>query len=73
MVSTPFSLSSTAHIMLPREDCNRVFPKIKRSFSFGFAIAFASFVFVSALVPENPHQLASMCEKYNSAAACRVW
>ncbi len=29
--------------------------------------------FCIVLVPEKPTNLASVCEKYNSAAACQVW
>ncbi|ABX07962.1 hypothetical protein [Prochlorococcus marinus] len=33
-----------------------------------FLCAFAAF-----LVPERPHQFASICEKHNSVHACKVW
>ena len=73
MVSAPFSLSPTDSAILSRQDRNRVFSKIQSSFSLGFAIALASLAFVSAFVPEKPHELASICEKYHSVNACRVW
>ena len=73
MVGTPLSLSPTARVIFSRQVGNRAFPKIQSSFSLGFAIAFASLAFVSVFVPEKPHELASICEKYNSAVACRVW
>ena len=36
---------------------------------------FASIFFILCIfvVPENPPNLASVCEKYNSSAACQVW
>ena len=30
-------------------------------------------VFSIVVAPEKPSNLASVCEKYNSAAACQVW
>ena len=35
----------------------------------------ASFCFLMCilLVPEKPMNLASICEKYNSSAACQIW
>ena len=73
MVSAPLSLSPTARVILSRQVANRAFSKIQSSFSVGFAIAFACLAFVSVFVPEKPHELASICEKYHSVNACRVW
>ena len=30
-------------------------------------------LFCLIIVPEKPSNLASICEKYNSSAACQVW
>ncbi len=31
------------------------------------------FLLCTIVVPEKPSQFASICEKYNSSAACQVW
>ena len=36
-------------------------------------IASICFLICIAVVPERPSNLASICEKYNSSAACEVW
>ena len=36
-------------------------------------IASICFLLCIAVVPERPSNLASICEKYNSASACEVW
>ena len=36
-------------------------------------LASISFLLCIALVPEKPSNLASICEKYNSAVACQIW
>tara|TARA_Y100001968_G_scaffold305267_1_gene320967 strand:- start:186 stop:410 length:225 start_codon:yes stop_codon:yes gene_type:complete len=36
-------------------------------------IASICFLICIALVPERPASLASICERYHSAAACEVW
>ena len=36
-------------------------------------LASICFLFCIILVPEKPSNLASICEKYNSSAACQVW
>ena len=36
-------------------------------------IASICFLFCIIAVPEKPSNVASICEKYNSSAACQVW
>ncbi|AIQ96123.1 hypothetical protein EW15_0031 [Prochlorococcus sp. MIT 0801] len=36
-------------------------------------LASICFLFCIILVPEKPSNLTSICEKYNSSAACQVW
>ena len=36
-------------------------------------LASICFLLCIAVVPEKPANLASICEKYNSYAACQVW
>ena len=36
-------------------------------------LAAISFLLCIVIVPEKPTNLASICEKYNSSAACQVW
>ena len=36
-------------------------------------VASICFLICIALVPEKPTNLASICQKYNSYAACQVW
>ena len=36
-------------------------------------LASALFLLCIFVVPENPPNLASTCEKYNSSRACQVW
>ncbi len=36
-------------------------------------LASICFLLCIAFVPEKPSNLASICQKYNSSAACQVW
>ena len=36
-------------------------------------LASICFLLCIAFVPEKPRNLASLCQKYNSSAACQVW
>ena len=36
-------------------------------------LASLCFLLCIVVVPEKPSNLASICEKYNSSAACQVW
>ena len=38
-----------------------------------FLIAFVFFTCAICLAPDNPEQLASICQKYNPVEACQVW
>ena len=41
--------------------------------SFGVVLAAALVTGALLIAPEQPAQLASICEKHHSSAACRVW
>ena len=73
MVCASSSFSVTSRSIVPRLEGVKVIAEFQRTFNFSFAMAFACLAFVTVLVPERPNQLASICEKYNSAIACRVW
>ena len=73
MVSTPVSLPIASQAILPRFGRLKVASKFQRTFNFSLAMAFTCLTFVTILMPESPNQVASICEKYNSANACRVW
>ena len=38
-----------------------------------YFMASTCFLLCIAFVPERPSNLASICQKYNSSAACQVW
>ena len=38
-----------------------------------YLVASTCFLLCIAFVPEKPSNLASICQKYNSSAACQVW
>ena len=44
-----------------------------KSWQFILILAFLSILFSALLTPDKPHQLASICQKYNTASACQVW
>ena len=73
MVSTPVSLSIASRSILPRFEALKVTLLVQRTLHLSFAAAFTFLPFVTIFVPESPNQVASICEKYNSANACRVW
>lgn len=71
MASSYLSLGSGS--MLPRQTSNCSTSQQQRYLSFSFVVAF---LFVGAaifLAPESPDELASICQKHNSIAACQVW
>ena len=43
------------------------------TFKFIFLIPFILISIASVSFPDSPDQLASICEKYHSSTACRVW
>ena len=43
------------------------------SFKFILGIVICCVSMSVFLLPEKPHQLASICEKYNTASACQIW
>ena len=73
MVSTPVSLPIASKSILPRFGALKVTSQAQRTFNLSFAAAFTFLTFVTIFVPESPNQVASICEKYNSVNACRVW
>ena len=56
-------LSNQKRISVQKKNQNLIKPLLA-SFCFLLCIIF---------VPEKPNHLASICEKYNSSAACEVW
>ena len=38
-----------------------------------YLVASTCFLLCIVFVPEKPSNLASICQKYNSSAACQVW
>ena len=73
MLSAPIGLSEATFSMLPFQGHTKLITKFQSGFTGSFAMAFACVTFVTIFVPERPNQLASICEKYNSAIACQVW
>ncbi len=73
MVGTPVSLSVTSSAMLPCQPVGRPVATFQNSFGLSFLLAFACLTLITTFVPERPTQLASLCQKHNSAIACEVW
>ena len=73
MVSTPVSLPVASQPILPRFGALKVTSKLQRTLNLSFAVAFTFLTFVAILIPQSSNQVASICEKYNSANACRTW
>ena len=73
MASTPVSLPIASQAILPGSAALKVSSKFQRTFNLSFAGIFTFLTFVTILIPDSPNQIASTCEKYNSANACRVW
>ena len=48
-------------------------PRSKKSSKNKLAIGVLSLIILFVLIPERPQQLASVCQRYHSAAACNVW
>ena len=72
MVDSSLSFQ-TANSTLIRN--SKIFPTSDAHYTFKF-IFLIPFILISIAifsVPERPDQLASICEKYHSSAACRVW
>ena len=72
MVSSSLDRPSTKH-MLRKPIGMRFDSVLDAGRNFRIAAALAIFIFVAALVPEQPVQKASICERHNSIAACRIW
>ena len=73
MAGTPTSFSLVSRSMLPVQADVRPTSEVRSSFGIGFLMAFACLTLVTIVVPERPHQLASICQQQNSTIACRVW
>ena len=73
MADTPFNLSKGFSQASLSDFSNNGKIVELSNVNLGFVIAFACIGFVMFFVPENPHQLASICEKHNSEFACQVW
>ena len=73
MVSTPLNLVVASHDSIALQDSPKASNALQSSLSFSLVIALICLTLVTVLVPERPHELASICEKHNSTIACRVW
>ncbi len=73
MVATPLNRSIASGAIMPRQAMFRVISNVQSRFSFSFVIAILSLGFVLIAVPEKPHELATVCAKYNSVKSCQVW
>tara|TARA_Y100001968_G_scaffold305547_1_gene321512 strand:- start:108 stop:356 length:249 start_codon:yes stop_codon:yes gene_type:complete len=66
------SLNSTIGLNRLRKDKRLSVQKKNPSLS-KYLLASICLLLLIALVPENPTNVASLCEKYNSSVACQVW
>tara|TARA_B100000029_G_scaffold494494_1_gene558309 strand:- start:527 stop:751 length:225 start_codon:yes stop_codon:yes gene_type:complete len=74
MVATPLIIAHTSGVIpSSTKALPRAIDKLQGAFSFSFVFALVCLTVITVFVPERPQQLASSCEKHNSAIACQIW
>ena len=59
-------------ISFPQNVLRRILGK-KLFSNFTFVLPFTLIFFAICLAPEQPEQMASICQKHNPVVACQVW